>query len=270
MIRRDGEGVFLLIRQHDHGLLAGYFASQVGNALYPPPMPRRPVLTAIAQHDCGWQEWDDRPRLDGGGNPAHAFNCDLEVAVSAWGASVERVAEGHPYAGLLVSLHVLALALEAASRSPAIPPTDEAAERRRQFVLSRFIQRQIQQQMGLRASLGLATDKPLRAGLGDSDEPVEELLAEHLHLLQFLDALSLNACFDRLLFPRFNEVRMDREGDGCIRLDPWPFGVERVESWVPAAQIAARGYKDEAEVASAMAAAPRVRVAVRLRPWSAA
>jgi hypothetical protein len=251
MIRRDVTGGFVLIGQHNHSLLAGELARRVGNGLFAMPSPFEPVVLAIAEHDRGWVQADHRPGLNAQGQPAHVFEGDVQTALGAWESSVNMVLAQDKYAGLLVSLHTMALANIVAARESEA--TDDVA-RQKAFRIRRFVHRQIEVQEELRKDLAMRIDLPLRGGLAEEGRaPDEDLLRANFFLLEFLDQLSLNLCFDRLVFQRFEmlyprpgegamSARFQRDARGIFRIDPWPFNCERMELEIPARKIAAGTY----------------------------
>jgi hypothetical protein len=277
MIRRETGGNFMLISQHDHSRLCGELARRLGNGLFSPPMPFDATVMAIAEHDCGWAAHDRRPAVNLRGWPAHVFEAEATTALAAWGASVDQVVGRHPYAGLLVSLHTMALANRASMRQPE--ETNEIS-RQQAFRLRRFVHRQIELQESLRDQLGMRTDLPLRGGLAEHGRaPEEDLLRANFFLLEFLDQLSLNLCFDQLVverieivYPRPSEgplgARLGREVDGAMRVDPWPFNSQRLELEVPARCIKAGPYRDAEALQSACDAAVPFIARARLCAWA--
>jgi hypothetical protein len=275
MIRRDVSGGFVLIHQYDHSLLAGDLARRLGNALFAAPSPFETVVTAIAEHDCGWVQADRHPGLNPQGQPAHVFEGDIQTALAAWESSVNTVMARDKYAGLLVSLHAMALANVVAARE-AEPADDHA--RQRAFRIRRFVHRQIELQEELRRELAMRVDLPLRGGLAEEGRaPDEDLLRANFFLLEFLDQLSLNLCFDRLVFQRFEMLyprpgegamtaRFQRDARGIFRLDPWPFNNERVELEILSRMIPAGPYGDADALQEACRRAQPQLVRVVLQP----
>ncbi len=273
MIRRPFGSDFLLICQHDHALLAGELAAHVGNALFAPPAPLGPVMTAISQHDCGWQAVDEHPRLDDQGLPRHVFQSRVDDVLPAWTDSVDRVAKTDPYAGLLVSLHAMSLAGIVMHRH-GTPPSQ--LSRHDEFRLSQFLHRQIEIQETLRKKLQMRVDLPLRGGLAEPGRsPDEDLLLANFHLMQLLDQLSLVLCFDELLFARVNNVYprpgaealtvgFDCESQ-CVRLDPWPFDVEQLDLSIPGRRVPNRPYAGENDLVDTLAHAPSQTIPLRVR-----
>ena len=72
MIRRHVADEFWLIAQHDHALLSGHLAEQIGGGEFERPAPR--AIRGIALHDCGWPLHDDEaPTLNERGQPLDVF-----------------------------------------------------------------------------------------------------------------------------------------------------------------------------------------------------
>ena len=123
MIRHRRGDHFFLITQHDHAQLSGRFAERVGNGDFVRPEPFRETVDGVALHDCGWPLHDDKaPTLNSEGLPLHVLESPMPVATRVWSESARLAAEHHPYTGLLVSLHVLALSTFAQSRDPTRSP----------------------------------------------------------------------------------------------------------------------------------------------------
>ena len=276
MIRRDTDRGLILISQHDHSLLCGEMARRLGNALFASPLPFDSTVRAIAEHDCGWAAHDQWPALNERGLPAHVFEAEMATALDAWGKSVDQIIAADAYAGLLVSLHTMALANRASMRQPE--GADEFS-RQQAFRLRRFVHRQIELQESLRDRLGMRIDLPLRGGMAEPGRsPEEDLLRANFYLLEFLDQLSLNLCFDQLVFGRIEAVyprpsepsigaRVGREGNGAMRLDPWPFNSETVEFEVPARSMRVGPYGNVEMLKSAFDAAEPIVVQMRLCAW---
>jgi hypothetical protein len=270
-----GREELILISQHDHSRLSGEMARRLGNALFAPPSPFETVVYAIAEHDCGWTENDRHPAIDLRGQPTHVFEADVLSWMSAWEKSVDQTAAHNPYAGMLVSLHTMALANHAAARQPE--PEDEFA-RQRVFRIRRFVHRQIEVQEQLRQRLDMRTDLPLRGGLAEQGRAAEEdLLRANFFLLEFLDQLSLNLCFGRLVFQRIEmlyprpgespmSARIGGDGESGMTLNPWPFNSPSFELDIPARKIAAVPYRDREILRTACENGTACTVRVVLRP----
>jgi Protein of unknown function (DUF3891) len=276
MIRRDATSSMILISQHDHSLLCGEMARRLGNGLFASPLPFASTVRAIAEHDCGWAGHDQWPTLNGRGLPAHVFEAETATALDAWGKSVDQAVAADAYAGMLVSLHTMALANRASMREPE--GADELS-RQQAFRLRRFVHRQIELQETLRGRLGMRIDLPLRGGLAESGRsPEEDLLRANFLLLEFLDQLSLNLCFDQVIFGRIEAVhprpgeppigvRFGREGNGAMRVDPWPFNCEQLELEAPGRVMKGGPYANVEGLKSAFDSAEAIVVKMRLCAW---
>ncbi len=252
MIRREDEGGFLLITQHDHALISGELAEQFGNEYFATPTPLESVLKGIRLHDCGWPLHDDQPTRNKEGLPLDVFETPREIALKVWSAGVEKAIADDPYAGLLVSLHVLNLSVFAST----LAGFDEKPG---QFAVAKFQQREIERQEHLRLKLGLRSEKgqhhsgPPQEGAQKS----EDQLNFNFRLLQAMDALSLAACCTKPpsrqtqdLFPEAGaapiRLNLSRDGKDVI-VDPWPFGPAQIDLMIPVCRIENKNYdSDEA------------------------
>ena len=102
MIVRKLQDSFLVIRQHDHGLISGEFARHWDAKI----QPKTQTLYAIAEHDVGWQELDDEVRFNPETNAPYSFvDYPLEPKLRAYGNGLDRIEGEEPYAGYLCSMH---------------------------------------------------------------------------------------------------------------------------------------------------------------------
>ncbi len=250
MIRKVLADRWVLFRQDDHAKLSADLGSHVGNTRFASPDPS--VLRAIAHHDAGWPMHDDQPTLNPRGEPLDVFETPRDIALKVWSASAERAATIDPYAGLLVSMHGLALSAYAVSldlaRSEQQPP-------HLRFAMNQFQHAQIELQEALRKQLGFRTDRPLKLGLAeDSLDPREQKLAFDFRLLQAMDQLSLNLCCTTppapvmKLHPQpglpLREVIFRRMDAHRATVSPWLFQDTLVEVSIPAVEMSAQVFSD--------------------------
>jgi hypothetical protein len=276
MIRHRRGNDFLLIAQHDHALLSGLFATHVGSGEFADPDPFREVVDGIALHDCGWPLHDDLPTLNPKGLPLHVLESPMAVAIRVWSESARRAAEKHPYTGLLVSLHVMALSFIAQTHDPT--PHERYRDAKDLFDLNKFQHRQAELQETLRRQLGLRTDVPLRQGLAKLGvDAKEDLLLFNYNLLKMCDRLSLDLCCGEPLFESIEDVyakpgaapltlELTHVGEGSMKVKPWPFDAPRLEYDVPGRRVSAVPFESEAAFREAYAAAPAAGLHVRLEP----
>ena len=271
MIRRRVGNEFRLITQDDHARVSGTLAQRLGGS-FATPSPR--IVEGVALHDCGWPALDVAPVLNAAGEPRDVFETPLIEGLTVWAESARRAAEVSPFAGLLVSLHSLALSAFAAGHHKALRD-----DRRLQFDLNKFQHAQIENQEVLRRAIGLSLDEPLTLGLNEmSVHPAEQELVYAFRLLQAMDRLSLDLCFARVPFPtleRFHpqpgheavSVHVARVGDFSLQLDPWPFADRAgVRLAIPYRAVPARVYASADDLRAVYSAAPAEELVATLRP----
>jgi hypothetical protein len=273
MIRKAHQNELLIITQNDHAELAGQLVKHIGNGLFAAPVPLASVSLAVAEHDRGWIRQDAAPQFNPERLPAHVFEIDHAISLAAWTESVNLSAAKDPYAALLISLHSMRLAAHVANR---LSPKQDQASRIQAFKVQQFLHLQIEIQENLRRRLGLRVDVPLRGGLAERGiSPEEDLLAANFHLMQLLDQVSLNLCFDDVLFDSVGSVsprpgarpvtiQIDRPDIRVMRLDPWPFDDAVIDLKIPAKRLSIRGYRDEADLAAACEKGLQITLDVRV------
>lgn len=105
LITRRGSDLYL-VKQVDHGELAGQLARAWGNELFEVPTPLDASCTAAAKHDEGWRPWDERPAFNvQESRPLHFLEISMKDHIPLYHAGVEAVARMDAYAGLLVGMH---------------------------------------------------------------------------------------------------------------------------------------------------------------------
>jgi Protein of unknown function (DUF3891) len=106
MIVRERPGSYVLIKQHDHGLVSGEFARHWAEE----PQPLEPTLYAIANHDVGWQGpdafvlWNEES-----GKPYSFTSYPVEPKLRAYKAGLDFLEARSPYAACLCSMHYATL-----------------------------------------------------------------------------------------------------------------------------------------------------------------
>ncbi len=261
MIRRHHDGDFILITQHDHALLAGELASHVGNEQFAPPNPYEQAVTGVRLHDCGWPTHDNSPTINDKGQPLDVFETPREIALKSWITSAERAAEKDSYAGLLTSLHVLALSVMALDSTLESWSLENPGAR---FDIVKFQHRQIEFQETLRQRLGLRTEKPTATKQPkESLQRAEDQLQSNVRLLQVMDLLSLGLCCTTPPVAQTMELHIKPGGDGVkltmhrdgnnLRVAPWAFDEKEIELQIPICRIHSRTYANDADLQKAVA-----------------
>lgn len=266
MIRRTVAEGHQLVTQAVHAGVSAELASHFGNGRFARPARRELVLTAVRMHDDGWTAIDTAgDLLDSAGQPLDMFDAPPEVSLSAWRDSANAAEAADPYAGLLVSLHVLQLCIRLSpDPAPGLTGADPLHLSRR-FLLNKFHHREVERQEQLRTRLQFRTDRPLVHGLSDPGISAEEdSLAFSLRLLQACDAASLILCGaspEKLVGVRLQpapganpaRARFERDGRDAVRLKPWPFDVSRFDIPVPVRVLREARFRSAEEMARAWA-----------------
>jgi hypothetical protein len=276
MIRREQAGSTLLIAQHDHALLAGRLAGQFGNDRFPRPEPFEATVRGVMLHDSGWPLHDDNPTLNDFGLPLDVFEAPRSIALAVWAAGADRAAQADPYAGLLTSLHVLALSVYAVTLSWNQPGKYSAQDL---FAVNKFQHREVERQESLRRQLGMRTDRPLEYGLSrEEGDAAEDQLKANLRLLQAMDQISLAVCCTAPPMPQTLDVAkisggrplsfcLLRSGDD-LSVGPWPFAGDEIALQVPARRLPAGPFASQASFQAAYASAVVEMLPVRIHPGS--
>jgi hypothetical protein len=278
MIRRHAGDEWWLFTQDDHARLSGDLAMQLGGGdeAVTPLGPE--VVRAIASHDAGWPDADGLPLLNAQHQPIDVFETPLPDALAIWRRSSQRAWASHgDRAGLLVSLHSLALSAAAAGRALQ-PPVAGPPDFRLHFQVNKFQHAEVEQQETCRRRLGMRDDIPLTLGLAaDSIEPAEQQLIYDFRWLQAMDMLSLNLCCTTAPFPTLHHVsakpggvelrvHVSRVGPGRALVRPWVFAVPRVTVAIPFRRLLATAFVTAEAYREALSAAPLEELALELFP----
>ncbi|QDU72572.1 DUF3891 family protein [Mucisphaera calidilacus] len=262
-----------LVPQHTHAQVSGYLAAYWGNhqgfarpGHYPgsthPHHWRDEVVLGIAEHDNGWWEYEATPRF----NPHDGLPVGLGESIDAspaddgfdqwrsggferWHLGINRLAEHHPYAALLIVGHaywLYAPAFDHLMNEPhanafrhAIfgdPDTAEGLAADRDATLA-FLHDMAKTRQQLIRTLNH------NPHLADATRP--QHLNPHIRLTQTLDTLSLllarNDTDTHLLHdvPRAGwhdrvTLRWQHLGHRRYQIDPYPFEIDPLPVTIPA------------------------------------
>jgi hypothetical protein len=106
MIVRERPDSYVLIKQHDHGLISGEFARRWAEE----PRPLESTLYAIANHDVGWRGLDTFVRWnEESGKPYSFTNYPTRPKLRAYQEGLDLLEARNPYASCLCSMHYAAL-----------------------------------------------------------------------------------------------------------------------------------------------------------------
>ena len=227
MIVRHEDDDFLLVTQPDHAALSGrIMAAWCADGLPASPT-RETVLLATREHDNGWIEVDDRPRLDAaGGRPQHFMTAPNATKQGIWPRGVGRLEPVDPAAAALVAQHALAL-LDV----HPLPGWEE-----------------------FRIDMTAERDRILGNGAYDND--LDTLLADYRFV--FLgDLISLVFCCEWSEVFRYERYTIARRGS-TVHVAPDSVRGQSIELTVSARRLPARSYASDGDLRAAFDQAPAV------------
>lgn len=239
MICNRTEKGWEVIYQQAHGLLAAQL-------LLPWRADERPeawmeLLTATAQHDNGWQEWEPGQHRTALGTPLHFEETPVADLVAQSERAVVRARHQSLRVGLLVSTHVGHL-------------YRQRSERELEAMLAQ--QRDLRRQW--RRALGVRQDE----------------IDRDYEWLRWADTFSLVLAQRKLPFGE-RRIEIERVGgeryyawqraDGTVGVSPWPYDAEHVEVGVDAYPLRQLTFTTDAALAEALAASKPQRVVWTIR-----
>ncbi|HUP21350.1 MAG TPA: DUF3891 family protein [Thermoanaerobaculia bacterium] len=131
MIVATDRGDWLLVTQNDHAALAadllGSWRALAGISQ------RELLLRATRRHDNGWRETDSAPRIDAEGNPQDFRSVPSRERRRLWERGIERYRRSDPECALLVVEHALWLHRDAAADRDLLALTDTARQVREEL-----------------------------------------------------------------------------------------------------------------------------------------
>ena len=227
MIVRHADDDFLLVTQPEHAALSGrIMAAWCADGLPASPT-RETVLLATREHDNGWIEVDDRPRLGAaGGRPQHFMTAPDATKQGIWPRGVGRLEPVDPAAAALVAQHALALL--------DVHPLPGWEEFR----------------------IDMTTERDRILGNGAYDNDLDTLLADYRFV--FLgDLISLVFCCEWSEVFRYERYTIARRGS-TVHVAPDPFAGQSIELTVSARRLPARSYASDGDLRAAFDQAPAV------------
>jgi hypothetical protein len=261
----------VIIRQTDHAVLSGHFARELGNEVFMQPEPVESFRLAAMEHDNGWDEWELLPGIDPVTFLPYSFmSIPTEEHIELYRRGIERVVKADRYAGLLVSMHCLALY----DRTRATMPGFSAKYVKSQdsTMVTDFLQMLRLQQ--LRLKVDLRAD-PLMKNFTD-----EKWLQANAQRLEALDRLSLYFCMGPLEGATIDAVPADYqgtevdwdlqpEGGNAATLEPYPFRRDPLEISILARRIPKRRYADDGDFQKTLSQASYFALKFTLRAGGA-
>ncbi len=274
MILQDRGDHYLVIRQTDHAVLAGFFARQWGNDTFRKPAAIESFWLAVREHDNGWCVWEREPRLDPRARAPYTFmSVPTEEHIRIYQRSVERLSQVDRYAALLASLHSSGLYDRARATMPGFSAKYVKSEELP--IVEEHLQKLKLQQ--LRLKVELRGDPASKMLIEDKS------LDESLRLLDALERLSLCFCTGAAEFAAIDSVQMHcdadivdwdvrraEDGDRAeVSMTPYPFRKDPLPISILARRVPKRLYSDSFDFRRTLALAPYFALNFTLRDGNA-
>src|SRR5712691_3655668 len=250
MITREYDGHLLVVTQPHHAELAGQLAAHWGNEGFHEPEPALPMIRAANEHDNGWREWDNRPKIDPKEGLPYTFATIsyVEHAKLYWRGMTLAAGED-PYEGLMVNMHGRGLYNQRYGTDLAMKRVPEGREEK--AAVNRLVRdSELQRRRLMRR---LATDSRYRNLVGEA-----QVWANYC-LLQTFDRVSLHLCWKGLVPQEVQHVptgyrkgeetsvNLYPEANGSVRLSPYPFEKKPFEVSVSGCLVPMKKYGTDEE-----------------------
>ncbi|HEK9099499.1 DUF3891 family protein [Bacillus pfraonensis] len=181
MIIRTNPDEIILIRQHDHGFLAGEFAKNFRKDVFEDKTYLKGCIDAIYEHDRGWIGLDKTPIWnDVKGIPYTFMDCPSSLRFVFYTLGLNEIENENPYGAILCSKHFI-----------SFPLNQEDKE------MVNFYKQELDRQKKF-----LKTLTKERHAMFD----------KHYKLLKFCDELSLYACMNEPGVTKKEEIDLFKEG----------------------------------------------------------
>ncbi|WP_439876044.1 DUF3891 family protein [Bacillus mycoides] len=216
IFREKNEKKSILIRQHDHGFLAGEIARYIKEDFFEDKTYLKETIDAIYEHDRGWIGLDKIPILNDAKNVPYTFmDCPSSLRFVFYTIGLNEIEVSNPYGALLCSKHFL-----------SFPLNEEDEE------MMSFYKRELDRQKRILKTL---------------TKEQYAMFDKHYRLLKFCDELSLYVCMNKPGVKKKDEIDLFKDGfegtemfnnkegkpiqaewvdEETIRVTPFPFKTE--------------------------------------------
>lgn len=254
MIVQDQGAQFVIIRQTDHSLLAGFFARHWGNDLFARPEPFESFCLAAEEHDNGWREWELMPSIDPVTFSPYTFmSIPTEEHIALYQRGLERLIKADYYAGLLACAHCEQLYDHTRATIPGYSAKYVKSSETK--AVDSFIERLRLQKLRLKVDLRAQADK--KQFIDD------KLLDTNAQRLEAVDRLSLYFCMGPREVTILESVPVDNEGSDAdlivspvagntFTLSPFPFRRDPIEFGIQGRYVPKCRYSSDAELQRAL------------------
>lgn len=241
MIRRENDGGWILITQHDHALLSGQVMSHWGNDSFIKPEPYDEVLFAVKEHDSGWKEWDSNPKINTeNGFPANFTEMSPYDQSVIWSKCYRSHSNDHPYASAIVALHFSKF-----NRSNLKKDPNNEQLKLLQLDMKDFILKELK--------INISNGKP---------DTIPEEIKVNLKLLQIGDIISLTLCHGwrsiEITETPMNYIgdqttlKMESEDGLNYRISPYPFENSNLEFNIVGKNLHTNSFANDEELRDAI------------------
>ena len=264
MIFQIFKGQLLVVRQPDHGVQTGLFASRWGNESTPPFDPREAVIEAGTRHDNGWAAWEESPTLDPEtGQPWQFFKLTPHEHVPLYRRGIQMAADHDPTTGILVSMHGAGLYND---RYGTFRLAELHLSESERALVDEFLAEQalFQQSLADRlAGRALQTHVTTDPTVWHNDLLLQ--VWDRLQL-QFAWRLAADGEIGPLPSPDGSSgvLRIKNVGELAISLDPYPFDTSPLSFPMAARLLPNRPYRNAEEFLAAMSKAPELQLECRV------
>lgn len=181
MIIRTKPEEIILIRQHDHGFLAGEFAKNFRKDVFEDKTYLKDCIDAIYEHDRGWIGLDKTPIWNDAKNSPYTFmDCPSSLRFVFYTLGLDEIENSNPYGAALCSKHFISFPLNQEDQE-MVAFYKQELNRQRQF---------------------LKTLTKMQYAMFD----------KHYKLLKFCDELSLYACMNEPGITKKEEIDLFKGG----------------------------------------------------------
>lgn len=230
MIRHPIDAGWLISYQPAHALLSGHLAAHwAGSGRFPRPDRWPELVIAVSQHDAGWVEWEQAPKIRDDGVPLTFTELDIADHLRIWRRGVAIGLHQSRFVGLMFSRHATRLYDHRRNESQTIAD---------------FLAEQHRLQNQLVGALGISPDDT----------------GEAYNLVRLMDWFSLALCMERYrdgavelgAGPGGIELTMEPLDDDRLVVHPWPFDVDVLTASVEARRLTQRTFANRDALQAAL------------------
>jgi len=258
MIFQLFRGQLLVVRQPDHGVQTGLFASRWGNEHTPTFDPREAVIDAGIRHDNGWAAWEESPTMDPEtGQPWQFFKLTPHEHVPLYRRGIQMAADHDPTTGLLVSMHGAGLYND---RYGTFRLNERNLSQAEKDLVDEFLSEQALFQQSL-------AQRALQREIHSHVTTDPQVWYNYLLLqvwdrlqLQFAWRLAADGEIAPLPYPdgSTGTLRITNVGELSIKLDPYPFDTSPLSFPMAARLLPDKPYRNAEEFLAEMAKTPEL------------